>query len=163
MKVSYEKRRTPKEAKVWKRIRGLKSPSIRKVGIYGIFCDDLNTFYIGQSQNLDGRIKNHKSLLKSNGHNVSKMQKDYNAMPNSFRFEILEFTEEENLLIAETYYIENFIKNGKIPYNKVLDTANPDNMINVSSKYIKTIKRIVKYLDEGRITIESINESLDNM
>lgn len=144
------------------RKRSLINRGIRLVGIYGIFCDATNSFYVGQSQNLSGRIKNHKSLLKSNSHAISKMQKDYN-MHGNFRFEILEHCEEEYLLVSETYFIDSFKKQGKSTYNTILDTVNKDSIINVPHKFKKVLTRLVGAINDGKISIEQLEYMLDNL
>lgn len=131
------------------------------VGIYGIFCDKNNSFYIGQSHNIEGRIKNHKSLLKSNSHSIKSMQNDFNIF-GDFRFETLEHCKEEYLLISETYYIDFYIKDGKNSYNTILDTANYTEILHINKLYKKTFNRLLGFIEDNKITIEQINNMLDS-
>jgi hypothetical protein len=53
-------------------------------GIYKIECTETKSAYIGQSQNIESRILNHKTNLKSGKHPVYEMQKDHNKYGNQY-------------------------------------------------------------------------------
>lgn len=94
-------------------------------GIYKLTCSITNKIYIGKAINIRKRIKNHKCMyrcLNSKGHLQRAIVK-YGW--DSFTVEILEivedfnkFTDNEELLKRESYYIELFDSTNKdIGYN----------------------------------------------
>lgn len=80
--------------------------SIMTIGIYKL--NFKNTFYIGQSLNIEKRISNHIWMLKSNRHPNKYMQEEYNntlILPN---VEILIECSSKELSDLESYYIEKY-------------------------------------------------------
>lgn len=53
-------------------------PSSLKSGLYVVTCVPLQKHYVGWSTNVVPRLNAHKSMLRRNCHDNSKMQKDYN-------------------------------------------------------------------------------------
>lgn len=47
-------------------------------GVYYIYCSQNNKGYVGSSNNINARISNHKSRLKSNKHKNIHLQNSYN-------------------------------------------------------------------------------------
>jgi hypothetical protein len=92
----------------------------KNIGIYRILNIKNNKMYIGSSENLHKRRKDHFGLLKRNKHHSSHLQKAWNKSLNpklTFIFEILEYCKKEELLEKENYYLnyycesKNYINN----------------------------------------------------
>lgn len=103
-------------------------------GIYQIYCKENKKRYIGQSINIEQRIKAHKSDLKGNRHQNILLQADYNALgPEKFIYSVLE--ETKNVITRELFwmfYFEEAIYNDipkyrswtkKIHYNRMKKLA----------------------------------------
>lgn len=77
-----------------------------KSGIYMIINLINNKKYIGSSKNIYSRIAKHRSLLRKNKHYNKKFQNSWNKYNEEFfKYVILEYCEEYDLLIKEQYYI----------------------------------------------------------
>lgn len=89
-------------------------------GIYKITNLKNNKVYIGSSNNLKQRLRQHRSFLKLNEHCNKHLQSSYNKYGiENFKFEILEVIEEKKLEEREEYYINLFdCVNNKKGYNK---------------------------------------------
>lgn len=90
-----------------------------QIGIYYIKCLSNNKMYIGSSIDIKARLTWHISHLKNNTHYNKDMQNDYNNCGvESFVFDVLELTSENELNEKEMYYINlyNVVQNG---YNKI--------------------------------------------
>jgi len=74
-------------------------------GIYKLSIE--NKFYIGSSVNLETRFTNHKSKLKTKHHENVNIQAAYKECQ-ELKFEILELCNEEDLLLKEQFYIDQF-------------------------------------------------------
>lgn len=86
-----------------------------KSGIYLIRFLLNNKVYIGQSINIDSRIKSHKYCLNNNRHKNILLQRYYNKYgENFFKYEVLGYFDKSTLDLMEVYYIQyyNSIKNG---------------------------------------------------
>jgi len=89
-------------------------------GIYKIICLANNKFYIGSSENIDKRLKNHIRLLKNNKHFNPHLQNAwYKYKEENFRFEIVETVHDiKQLLIREKWWIDKTnCCNRKIGFN----------------------------------------------
>ena len=79
-----------------------------KSGIYEIRSKLDNKTYIGSSQDLDLRKKQHFNSLKSNKHQNNHLQRAYNKYGIfNFEFSILEECDINVLIIKEQFYIDN--------------------------------------------------------
>ena len=77
------------------------------VGIYTITNKINNKKYIGQSQNIKVRWKNHKAELRHNHHNNTYLQNSWNKYgEHNFEFKIIEECNIEKLDEKEMYWIE---------------------------------------------------------
>lgn len=85
-------------------------------GIYEIKNIINNKIYIGSAINLEKRKKEHFYDLRKNKHHNRYLQRSFNKYgENSFKFEVIEYIENVDLLIAqEQHYID---KNKDILYN----------------------------------------------
>lgn len=79
-------------------------------GIYKITNLINNKCYIGQSRNIESRIKKHFSNLEKNIHHSQYLQEDFNKYgKENFSIEILETINDlDLLLIVEDFYIKKF-------------------------------------------------------
>lgn len=123
-----------------------------KSGIYKFTNLKLDKYYIGQSVDLKNRYLSHINLLRTNKHNNSVLQNDYNLYgEKSFEFEVLEFVDEENLSKQEDFWIKQYTN----LYNYVIYCNVPDLSYN---DIIRFEERIIKQ-DSG---CWHISKSLNN-
>lgn len=78
------------------------------VGIYKITNLKNGKVYIGQSQNIYIRWKQHKSALKQGIHSNREMQKDWNKDSRSFRWDVVEYCDLNQLNKREKYWIDYY-------------------------------------------------------
>jgi len=133
-------------------------------GVYVIVNKDIKAVYVGQSINLNGRIKNHKSLLNQGKHSISELQKDYEAFKEGFEFKIIEHSEDDtDLLKLETQNISDYKRKGYKLYNTIHDTENPlaHMVICQQKEHQKILERINKLLKTGKITIAQLDYSIE--
>jgi len=99
----------------------IKNTSVKtlKSGVYQIINTTNNKIYVGSSINLKQRFNDHKKLLRHNKHPNNHLQSSWNKYgENNFKFKIIEFVVNENLLIKEQFYIDLFSSyDRKIGYN----------------------------------------------
>lgn len=99
-------------------------------GIYLIYTEINNSYYVGSSINLRSRLCDHRKSLKANYHSNYKLQEAFNTYgKGAFQYKILyqydhliEYNSEEyqnSLLVKEKYFIEQYLKYPL--YNIVLD------------------------------------------
>ena len=88
-------------------------------GIYQIINTTNNKIYVGSSINIKQRFNDHKKLLRHNKHPNNHLQSSWLKYGESnFNFEIIEYVDNENLLIKEQFYIDLFLSyENKIGYN----------------------------------------------
>lgn len=89
-----------------------------KAGIYQLYNEDKDIYYIGQSSDLARRKTSHFSALKSGSHPNKAMQNDY-TNGDSFTYSIItKCPNYERLLLSEeARYITQFKEAGKQLYN----------------------------------------------
>jgi group I intron endonuclease len=76
-------------------------------GIYKITNTINGKIYIGSTINFDKRVYDHISKLNNNSHYNFYLQNDWNRYgSDSFRFEIIEIVNEDNLLDREQYWLD---------------------------------------------------------
>lgn len=79
------------------------------IGIYKIENMVNNKSYIGSSNNIERRWRQHINLLNNNEHHSIKLQRAWNKYgQDNFKFEILEECEVEKLLYLEQFYIDKY-------------------------------------------------------
>jgi group I intron endonuclease len=77
-------------------------------GIYKIVNKKNGMFYLGGSKNIKKRWSQHKCDLSKNKHHSTHLQRAWNKYGiNSFIFEIIETTTEEDLIEKEQYYLDS--------------------------------------------------------
>jgi len=84
-------------------------------GIYKITNILNGKYYVGSSKDVQGRLKSHKSMLKTNKHRNSKLQNAYNKYgADSFTFSMVEKVDKElkklELLAVEQIYLDIAVK-----------------------------------------------------
>lgn len=97
----------------------IEAPESTNSGIYMLYNLTNHKIYIGQTENIQKRAKQHKQLLESNLHSNKDLQTDYNSGCD-FAFVVLEMCEsgQKYLLVKELQYIYAFRDKGVKLYNK---------------------------------------------
>jgi group I intron endonuclease len=129
-------------------------------GIYKITNINTKKIYIGSSNNIKRRFKEHLRLLENNKHHSAKLQRSYNRTKDKsvFKFEILEKVRDENKLKErEQYYIDlyNAFNTG---YNCCAESDNPKYTYENEKKKIRDNNR-KEYFNKF---IELYNQYSDN-
>jgi group I intron endonuclease len=76
-------------------------------GIYKILNKISGDFYIGSTTKFERRFRQHRHLLRANKHSNIYLQRAWNKYrEESFDFIILEYCEEDNLVIREQFYFD---------------------------------------------------------
>ena len=76
-------------------------------GIYKIYCKENNRTYIGSSNNIERRFKEHISNLKNNKHINNYLQNSWNKYgEDSFSFTIITVCYEQERFKLEQFYID---------------------------------------------------------
>lgn len=110
-------------------------------GVYGIYCKEKNSFYIGSSRDLRKRLQQHNGMLKRNEHHCHALQADFNA---GYNFETIIFVKMDwkkhkhkfdNFVNIEYLIIKKLHDNGCKLYNYNL----PDNTIKSLIRYYQNI------------------------
>lgn len=88
-------------------------------GIYQIINTTNNKIYVGSSINLKQRFNDHKKLLRHNKHPNNHLQSSWIKYgETNFKFKIIEFINNDNLLTREQFHINLFSSyDNKIGYN----------------------------------------------
>lgn len=122
---------------------------IKQCGIYKIYCTINKKSYIGSSNNVRKRMKEHYNNLNKNKHYNKNLQKAYNKYGSeSFLFEILEICTEENRFIREQHYIDLTDK----LFNSCKDVVyNKRNKVKESTKLKISISLKNRKLDESQL------------
>lgn len=76
--------------------------------VYKITNEQNGKVYIGGSSRLRDRRQQHKWNLQHGVHSNKAMQEDYNNYPDSFRFDVIEYCSEEDLVDMERKYIAEY-------------------------------------------------------
>lgn len=141
-------------------------------GVYAII--DIYNFkvYVGSTENIRKRGKQHENALKRNKHNIIELQNDFNNKRNyHFDFIILEKCNcsKRTRLLKEYLYLYQFIKEGFKVYN-IYGTKTDikdiiiDNTIIVlceNGLYYKLVNRYKYYIDYKRRVARYKNISED--
>jgi len=126
-------------------------------GIYCIKNIKNNRLYVGSSKDVYKRKRRHFQELKNNKHKNVILQNAYNK--NSildFEFNIIEFTEIDNLIIREQYYIDtltpyyniNLIANSSLGVTRRQTTKDKIKAANLGLKHPKW-RNIIKSKSQG--------------
>lgn len=118
-------------------------------GVYKILCITSNKFYIGSSDNIFRRFKNHKNDLNKNKHSNSYLQNAWNKYrENQFQFTIVEIVISPNdLLKKEQEYLDNLMLwKRKIGYNisKFADSPNRGRKMSKNSRKKMSIAQKIR-------------------
>lgn len=128
------------------------------MGVYSIVSISCGRKYIGKSLNLKQRWISHKSLLRRNVHPSLHLQRAWNKYgEGNFKFEIVEFVEDANILLKREQHWINFYrvylpKNG---YNSriVADSNAGWKQTDASKKRISDKLKLRKFSDTHRKNI----------
>lgn len=94
-------------------------------GIYVILNTKNDMIYIGQTQDIRKRLREHKSMLNGNYHSNSKLQRAWNKYGEKiFKFKILEYCSIEQLDDREQHYLDIYTPRGMC-YNIAIDAKVP--------------------------------------
>ena len=86
--------------------------------VYAIRHNITNKVYIGSSNNVDKRLYDHMSALKSGRHPVGDMQKDYNKYGDNYTFTILDVIKNKSEKNKEYEWAQRYQSNlREIGYN----------------------------------------------
>ena len=117
---------------------------MENVGIYTIICSGNSKIYVGSSTHLKRRLCNHKNNLLNNCHPNRHLQSSFNKYgKESFKFEVLDFCDAENILWIEKYWITilNAKFNINCPINQFCNSRSVD-VYNINREYIKSFSSI---------------------
>lgn len=137
--------------------------SLKKIGIYILVVYKTPTkyyFYIGQSRDIDYRIKSHLSALKNNRHYNKYLQCVFNKYKNIKNF-YLKTCEIKNLNSIESYYLNKY-KDNKYCTNLMpvieCDHVVPDNIRQKISISLKTSDKLLKgeYHKQAKLTEKEV-------
>jgi len=113
-------------------------------GIYKITCLVNNKYYIGSSSNLENRFKVHLRTLNNNKHKNPHLQSAWNLhSKENFIFEVLEYTDKDNLLIREQFYMDILQSyNREYGFNNCIKAGRPTGYKHTEeSKKIMSLKK----------------------
>ena len=142
----------------------------------GIYCfkhKHQPFIYIGSSQNIESRYKQHLQQFETETHNNPTLQKDY--LHNKLYFEILtKNITKNNLLKMEQQFCENYLQLGYLLYNRTLPRPQGyDNVMmcaknSLDSKYnFGELNKILKnqefQLKECYHTIYKLNQEIKRL
>ena len=114
-------------------------PSRLTSGIYKITNNINGKFYIGSSVDLRTRLREHKRQLKNNTHANKYLQNAYNKDSiNKFKFEILMYCSEKDLLFYEQRFLNACFDNQKQCYNICKIVVEPQRNKKFSKERIET-------------------------
>lgn len=77
------------------------------IGIYALYWEDIDKIYVGLSQNIESRFREHKTLMRNNKHTNYLIQQTY-AKYGLPEFYILEKCKVSELPIKEVYWTNEF-------------------------------------------------------
>ncbi len=154
-KEESEKRREINQEK--KAIRRENKPIITKhAGVYLIICGIEKHAYVGQSVNMDVRLRSHKMAISSKN-NVAepshgKMKAHY-VEHGTDAFEFIKYIPlinptQEDLLNKEAEIMTEFIKKGYTLYNRSITIKASNQLIYCPTEYQTLISNIIRLLDK---------------
>ena len=116
-----------------------------KSGIYRIVCTFGGKVYVGSSQNIDKRWKEHKRNLQTNRHPNVYLQRSYNLYGlEAFIFEIIEECTPEQLIEREQFYLDIVFNFGNT-FNIVVKAKN-----RLGTKHTEETKRKISEAKKGK-------------
>lgn len=147
-----------------------KRERLKSAGIYVIICEAEKSAYVGQSINIESRLRSHKFTIQSKGKtakNYLKLKQDYRKHGIE-KFEFKEYIAMPGATLSELLAKENevmieFARNGYLLYNSAVNATVIGESIHCPTEYRHIITAIIEKLkdqqiDEGQIkTILSIS------
>ena len=112
-----------------------KGKYMTKSGVYKITNEVTGKFYIGSSKDIDARFERHKTLLRTNNHVNTILQRSWNKYgPDKFTFAILEECSIEKCIEREQHYLDTLQPFKSIGYNITKQAGGGDNFTNNPNK-----------------------------
>lgn len=145
--------------------------SNREAIVYKISNIKNGKFYIGSTVEPKKRQNNHFTALRYNKHYNKKLQNSWNKYgEDSFKFEIIEISDEINILKREQYYIDILNPNYNIcpiAYSTLGRKATKETKIKMSKaqtgrKQTEEAKLKVSMAHKGRIHSEDYKKNISN-
>jgi group I intron endonuclease len=143
------------------------------IGVYCIKNITNNKIYIGSSKHVEARWKEHVYLLENKKHHSVKLQKAWNKYGSgNFKFEVLETTEDKNLLfiieqqwLDKTKSYENGYNicayAGEVPYLELYKYKTKQQFLKFQKEYYKdNIAQLISDLD-NYITLDKVELKVD--
>lgn len=112
--------------------------------VYSIECVELKRQYIGSTNDLKRRYKEHCDSLKENKHYNYQLQDAYNTCKYTFKFKVLERVRKATrayVLKREQYYIEKYFKTC---FN--INTVWDESLVSYFPRLMRKRERIAKLL-----------------
>lgn len=108
------------------------------IGIYRISNIKNNNSYIGQSKDIENRIKSHKEDLKDNKHHQLNLQKEYNNIKKDIKKhykdnDLFNYLDYDKITIDKYYNIEIL---------KQFDYYNMNELLEIEDQYILSYRNI---------------------
>lgn len=135
-------------------------------GIYLIICENSKSVYVGQSVNIDSRIRNHRMCIKGNNSNSSRVYEAIKKDVLLFGIETFQFVKykiikdatSDNLLKEERAVMCEFLESGYFLYNAEVPWSN--NFVHCPDKYRTLIADLMKRLKEDDKLSDKIKKLL---
>lgn len=139
-KVKYNRKKTP--------------------GIYALEVARVKKVYVGRSKNIVSRLCQHRhSLRRGKSHNQD-LQDCWNEFESEFEFKIVHFGDED-LEKIEKDISDRYISEGWTMLNYYF-AVKPTSLL-VREEHKAVLVRIMRLLDKGRLTIQQLEQAIENL
>lgn len=131
------------------------------IGIYSLYWEEPDLIYIGQSSNIETRLKKHLSMLKCNTHPNYKVQRAYDnfGAPTTGILDKCEILELDSL---EATYISEFNSIGSGLNICEVQSGNGISYANPNAKYSKyKLLRVFARLASGNYSMQEVSSKED--
>jgi len=154
-----------KEAKV-SPIHSLFRPNNFKIGIYIILCETERSVYVGQSRNMEGRLKHHKSTIKAgkkSRNNVYTRMIEHKEKHGLKAFEFLQYWEmdspsSDELLRCEDKTMIKYLNEGYSLYNYSVCSEISSNSVYCNPSIKPQITQLINLVKEKPEIMNKIEE-----
>lgn len=156
---------TEEEYNRYDKPKAVKTVDRSNAGIYLIICHPVLHVYVGQSRNVEVRLRNHKMMLSKQQDRVSSATYD-TMWQHSDEYGLSEFefkcyrkmpgATRDELLKAEAETMWEFLRAGYKLYNSQLNAQFSGEFVSCPEIYQSTISKTILSLMEGRIVEEDL-------